>query len=310
MSSARAFGDSTYGFEEGARRLPLFRQGNMELEVGLGATHGQSPHLESGAGSKRQQHVRLSDSIAAGVMHDKIPGVRGVASFPIGRDARQHVPLRPASGNERLELGSWGPPQGAAHNEHVSAAAAPAERPHPGHVPGLQEDDQRHAGKRRLGFANCHLNSARTKPAHCGALAESGQTVLHPTHEQAALPDIPDRPGGKPGDNRNRDNGDQFRHGGPHDSTPPVRRWSRALWEFVYGMTSYEFVQQALEMRASMQRLFLLGVFGDMLGVPVLPPYYGLRLLPYVVPQIESWKRDLVRERDLGSDHEHHLHGL
>lgn len=75
-------------------------------------------------------------------------------------------------------------------------------------------------------------------------------------------------------------------------------------------MTSYEFVQQALEMRASMQRLFLLGVFGDMLGVPVLPPYYGLRLLPYVVPQIESWKRDLVRERDLGSDHEHHLHGL
>jgi len=82
------------------------------------------------------------------------------------------------------------------------------------------------------------------------------------------------------------------------------------LWEFLYGMTSYEFAQQALEMRASMQRLFLLGVFGDMLGVPVLPPYYGLRLLPYVVPQIESWKRELVRERELGSDHEHHLHGL
>lgn len=82
------------------------------------------------------------------------------------------------------------------------------------------------------------------------------------------------------------------------------------MWEFIYGMTSYEFVQQALEMRASMQRLFLLGVFGDMLGVPVLPPYYGLRLLPYVVPQIEAWKRDLVRERELGSDHEHHLHGL
>ena len=82
------------------------------------------------------------------------------------------------------------------------------------------------------------------------------------------------------------------------------------MWEFLYGMTSYEFAQQALEMRASMQRLFLLGVFGDMLGVPVLPPYYGLRLLPYVVPQIESWKRELVRERELGSDHEHHLHGL
>ncbi len=80
--------------------------------------------------------------------------------------------------------------------------------------------------------------------------------------------------------------------------------------EFIYGMTSYEFVQQAREMRAAMQRLFLIGVFGDMLGVPVLPPYYGLRLLPWVVPEIETWKRELMRERELGDDHEHHLHGL
>jgi hypothetical protein len=80
--------------------------------------------------------------------------------------------------------------------------------------------------------------------------------------------------------------------------------------EFIYGMTSYEFAQQALEMRASMERLFLVGVFGDMLGVPVIPPYYGLRLLPWVVPRIEIWKRELLREREFGCDHEHHLHGL
>jgi len=75
-------------------------------------------------------------------------------------------------------------------------------------------------------------------------------------------------------------------------------------------MTGYEFAQQALEMRASMEKLFILGLFGDMLGVPVLPPYYSLRLLPFVVPQIETWKRHVLRERELGSDHEHHLHGL
>jgi hypothetical protein len=80
--------------------------------------------------------------------------------------------------------------------------------------------------------------------------------------------------------------------------------------EFLYGMISYEFVQQALEMRASMEKLFLVGAFGDMLGVPVLPPYYALRLLPFVVPQIEAWKRDVLREREFGSSHEHHLHGL
>jgi hypothetical protein len=59
-----------------------------------------------------------------------------------------------------------------------------------------------------------------------------------------------------------------------------------------------------------METLFMLGAFGDMLGVPVLPPYYALRLLPFVVPQLETWKRRVMRERDLGSDHEHHLHGV
>jgi hypothetical protein len=95
-----------------------------------------------------------------------------------------------------------------------------------------------------------------------------------------------------------------------NDSTPTAPGWSQTLREFLYGMTTYEFVQQAREMRASMEKLFMVGVFGDMLGVPILPSYYGLRLLPWVVPEIEAWKREVLRERELGSDHEHHLHGL
>jgi hypothetical protein len=84
----------------------------------------------------------------------------------------------------------------------------------------------------------------------------------------------------------------------------------RALKEFLYGLAGYEIAQQALEMRAAVERLFMLGLFGDMLGVPILPPYYSLRLLPYVVPQVETWKRSVLRERELGTDHEHHLHGV
>ena len=84
---------------------------------------------------------------------------------------------------------------------------------------------------------------------------------------------------------------------GSNDNTSVCRRWGRALREFVYGMSGYEIAQQALEIRASMETLFMLGVFGNMLGVPVLPPYYGLRLLPWVVPQIETWKRHVLRER-------------
>ncbi len=87
-------------------------------------------------------------------------------------------------------------------------------------------------------------------------------------------------------------------------------RWRKAVREFLYGLSGYEIAQEALELRATLETLFMLGVFGDMLGVPILPPYYGLRLLPYVTPQIETWKRRCLRERDLGSDHEHHLHGI
>lgn len=78
----------------------------------------------------------------------------------------------------------------------------------------------------------------------------------------------------------------------------------------MYGIAGYEIAQQTLEIRARLETLFMLGVFGDMLGVPILPPYYGLRLLPFVVPQVETWKRSVLRERELGADHEHHLHGV
>jgi len=82
------------------------------------------------------------------------------------------------------------------------------------------------------------------------------------------------------------------------------------LREFFYGMTGYEIAQQALGMRAAMESLFLLTVFGDMVGLPILPPVYSLRLLPYVAPQMQAWKRRVLRERWLGDDHEHHLHGV
>lgn len=51
--------------------------------------------------------------------------------------------------------------------------------------------------------------------------------------------------------------------------------------------------------RSHLEHLFILIVFGDLLGVPVLPPYYTLRLLPYVMPDITGWKHSLLRERDL-----------
>jgi hypothetical protein len=78
-----------------------------------------------------------------------------------------------------------------------------------------------------------------------------------------------------------------------------LRRFCRALGRVVYGMTVYEMVRDVNKQRGQLQRMFVLMTFGDLLGVPILPPYYSLRLLPYVVPEIQTWRYSMLRERDL-----------
>lgn len=72
-----------------------------------------------------------------------------------------------------------------------------------------------------------------------------------------------------------------------------------AFGDYLYGMAAHEMTRQALKTRGSMEHLFILITMGDLLGVPILPPYYSMRLLPYVVPQIATWKRRMLREKDL-----------
>ena len=86
------------------------------------------------------------------------------------------------------------------------------------------------------------------------------------------------------------------------DDAKPKKKRGGVLGVFrdiVYGMSSHEMTRHAVRTRASMEHLFILITMGDLLGVPILPPYYSLRLLPYVVPQISTWKRRMLRERDI-----------
>jgi hypothetical protein len=83
-----------------------------------------------------------------------------------------------------------------------------------------------------------------------------------------------------------------------------------ALREFLYGMTAHEFTRQALETRSGLETIFMVSLMGDMIGLPVMPPYYSLRLLPFVVPGVSTWKRRVLREHDFTSGHDYHLHGV
>jgi hypothetical protein len=74
---------------------------------------------------------------------------------------------------------------------------------------------------------------------------------------------------------------------------------SRTLREIMYGFTVHELDMEVRKERGHIDDLFMLVVFGDLVGLPILPPYYSIRLLPYIIPAFNMWKRRLLRERDL-----------
>lgn len=78
-----------------------------------------------------------------------------------------------------------------------------------------------------------------------------------------------------------------------------LRRFLITLGQMLYGATVYEMVRDLHKERSHLEHLFILIVFGDLLGVPVLPPYYTLRILPYVMPNITGWRASMLRERDI-----------
>ena len=104
----------------------------------------------------------------------------------------------------------------------------------------------------------------------------------------------------KENDNRNgdrnvaeKDNGDQS------GNKEEKQGFFDRIKEIAYGMSAHDMSRYAMRTRASMEHLFILITMGDLIGVPILPPYYSLRLLPYVVPNIATWKRRMLREKDV-----------
>ena len=84
----------------------------------------------------------------------------------------------------------------------------------------------------------------------------------------------------------------------------------QALGQFLYGATGYEFARHALVMRRQAEAVFMVATMGDLIGVPMMPPIYSLRLLPYVVPGIARWKQEMARRKEFWEMEELDLHGV
>ena len=101
---------------------------------------------------------------------------------------------------------------------------------------------------------------------------------------------------------------------GRHSTDPSeravVRQRYRAVKDFIYGLTAHPFVHHTRQMKNEAEALFLLVTLGDLAGLPILPPVYALRLLPYVFPEIARWKRQLARRKEFWEKEEFDLHGV
>ena len=85
----------------------------------------------------------------------------------------------------------------------------------------------------------------------------------------------------------------------PNDLISTLRHWEKVAREIFYGFTCHELDIEMKKERGHLEDLFLLVVCGDLVGIPVLPPYFSLRLLPFLVPITQKWKRRILREKDL-----------
>jgi hypothetical protein len=97
-----------------------------------------------------------------------------------------------------------------------------------------------------------------------------------------------------------------------HNRSQPLapHPWWLALRDFFYGVTRHEFVHHARSLKEDAEALFLLVTIGDVVGLPVMPPACALRLLPYALPRIASWKRRLSRPKEFWEKEELDLHGI
>jgi hypothetical protein len=71
-----------------------------------------------------------------------------------------------------------------------------------------------------------------------------------------------------------------------------------ALKEILLGATTFDMAQDAFKMKWNVEQALMLVSIGDMLGVPVAS-FYRLRLIPYFLPRIRSWKTAVLKEKDI-----------
>jgi hypothetical protein len=77
-----------------------------------------------------------------------------------------------------------------------------------------------------------------------------------------------------------------------------LSKFITALKDFLKGLLFYNIGQHFYAQKRCLENVFMLGLFGPLIGIPHLFQYYSLRLLPYYAREFQAWKKRMVKEQD------------
>ena len=77
-----------------------------------------------------------------------------------------------------------------------------------------------------------------------------------------------------------------------------ISEFLRNLKDFFKGLFLYNLLGHFHVQKRCLENVFMLGILGPMIGIPHLFQYYSLRLLPYYVRDLPTWKKRMVKEQD------------
>ncbi|MDJ0272098.1 MAG: hypothetical protein QXN23_03175 [Candidatus Caldarchaeum sp.] len=72
-----------------------------------------------------------------------------------------------------------------------------------------------------------------------------------------------------------------------------------ALKDFFFGALLLGLYGEVVRLKQKYNDIFFSLVMGEFLGIPLLCNYFTLRLLPYLVPEIESARKRLLQDVDV-----------
>jgi hypothetical protein len=78
-----------------------------------------------------------------------------------------------------------------------------------------------------------------------------------------------------------------------------IPTWLTTIKDVCKGFFLFGIVDTIEREKRCLDDFFMLGVFGGTIGFPGLFNYYHLRLFPYYAPHLKTWKRRVLREKDL-----------